>query len=50
MIFTLAAFKPPTNCQKAEKERKNSIGDILVALDRKITKAALQEYRGPLIL
>ena len=47
MITTLAAFKPPSNQQKAEKQRENSIGDILVALERKITKGVLQEYRIP---
>jgi len=42
-------LKPYTKYQKAEKERKNSTKDILVALEQKITKGALQEYRGPFI-
>ena len=42
-------LKPYTKHQKAEKERKNSTKDILVALEQKITKGALQEYRDPLI-
>ena len=46
--ITLATLKLHTTCLKAEKERKNSTKDILVALERKITKGALQEYRGPL--
>ena len=42
-------LKPYTKYQKAEKKRTNNTKDILVALERKITKGALQEYRGPLI-
>ena len=45
--ITLATLKLHTKCLKAEKEQKNSTKDILVALEQKITKAALQEYRGP---
>ena len=44
--ITLATLKLHTKCPKAEKERKNSTNDILVALEGKITKGALQEYRG----
>ena len=44
--ITLATLKLHTKCPKTEKERKNSTKDILVALERKITKGALQEYRG----
>ena len=44
--ITLATFKLHTKCPKAEKERKNSTKDILVVLERKITKGTLQEYRG----
>ena len=47
--ITQATLKLHTKCPKAEKERKNSTKDILVALERKITKGMLQEYRGPLI-
>ena len=45
--ITLATLKLHTKCPKAEKEQKNSTKDILVALERKITKGALQEYRSP---
>ena len=44
--ITLATLKLHTKCPKAEKEQKTSTQDILVALERKITKGALQEYRG----
>jgi len=46
MITTQATFNFHTKCQKAEKQRENSTKVILVALERKITKGALQEYRG----
>ena len=47
MITPQATFNFPTKCQKAQKIAKNSTKDILVALERKITKGALQEYRDP---
>ena len=47
--ITLATLKLHAKCPKAERERKNSTKDILVALERKITKGALQEYRGLLV-
>ena len=46
MITTQATFNFHTKCQKAKKQRENSTKVILVALERKITKGALQEYRG----
>ena len=46
MITTQATFNFHTKCQKAKKERENSTKVILVALERKITKGALQEYHG----
>ena len=45
--ITLETLKLHTKCPKAEKEQKTSTQHILVALERKITKGALQEYRGP---
>ena len=44
--ITLATLKLHTKCPKAENDLKNSTKDILVALERKITKGALPEYRG----
>ena len=46
MITTQATFKTYTKCLKAEKPRENSTKIIRVALEQKITKGALQEYRG----